>query len=1807
MVKDFVCKNHGYLMKKRNKFSLFVSSNRFEDAEKELKKILFQLRGTSEQRSDANTIPGKYFSFHHPELAQNDVEAFYCVLISNIEFVEKHENIIAQVIAQLAAYDFVYFVQNIIPIFSAVDDPRLQNLYASVCRIICDPPTGFLRNAPLNEHNKMPEWDDNTIFDFFTNGSPFLKTDFGLALIQLRNTVTKIIKDLCKNSDFEIKFSKIPKFYVQSFMLSVQTIIVPPKFREFQLACGFPGRIEMLLALSSFQDRAQFQKVGGYSYPSYEIVVDAWQKYYTQISGFPSFSMNKSVDPVQIEDTSKNLLFRFLKLSLLTCLELSSFPFKNVGDFIMSKLLGYDNQNMPFMIPWCQALISLHKAAAKDILDSICKVFEKYRILSSSQQYMLFHMVARFLDIYVCSDERSLSTEQMLTIVVYAIIGLCSNHPTVRFVAMKVMVSIGRFKKDDNFTMFDEFIKIQSKPIIMNFLSFLDRQPATILQTCPQKPYLLLNFELLVESTNQTLWQLYLAAIALEAARFYSPDLLKRIIIQLQNFIDSFNENVNSMKILLVNVLTILASFTDNPKLDHIDKLLDYIIQSSSQKPTSYLLIFAGLSHRCFSKLVIKLLESNYDCRLTSYMLSSICWSKGFTEACHEPSFIKIFTQAFKYSAKLVMDLVIDNENVLKSSRITEDQVMLFCSTSYRLFLNIMEKFSDTKVTSFPSMRFVMDTNIPEVKEIVNFFDPIFNIAQKYTGNTRLFAIHALNMWFLCCKHPDETKVSSIPFLDEIWSFTDGVPNIFSGLLSHHFEVLFPLFLKYSVDTEKGEAYFKAICDFFRPKMKNSVIEFDEMLYDHIWKCCKPIKKDKSLKYLQVIYENWGSLILVSIHYMARPQRALTDDAFILLATLTPVIYLFRMKGRIDELQNIFDFFLHTCRQFSTLTLIDDPAILALSKKMRDLFPFVLEQVLFDLMEIIRNPEILRSTLKYFIPWFNLVLFDYENRVISRETELRFMRFSCFSFVDKVFSTVKHVSSDNPNAANNDIWRALCVHVSKGDKKPFLVEDNIRGIIYAIKEFNDTVVHVLRYIYTISDQHVLDYITSFLSYEYAFYRNYRDPPIFYEASSSYFDFSYIDDKAQMLAPLKVLTMLSEDAIKPIFKYLPKILSYCVIFKYLYPEETTKLVNTIFTSIKPHVADRTLQIADDIISRFSLLMDKTFSNFNEPFAPNMIKPKQISLYLWKFLKTQFGHSSGQEFSLNCLKWGLCHSDLSISSIALKCFQGAIDYDENEEVYDSAIVGIFARVLANISHCLDHLLNVKKDLDSSKIPVFYFRTILKTLKVIAEKMHKKNILVADSGIFWIAIESLKCNTSWLTDIFDAGLSVLEFFFKHPTLFECISDQHHYNGTQFTINTFWKFHKPWGDRFAGCYKYILGFSGEIKNPDRFFQFLNLMVQLRCPALFSSSPKWMYTALLSLLPWMWSVVITDISRFLTKTPKVLMMQKSLQDLSSYIEKDDETIVKFLEKAFAVTAMSITDDMFTMVTKLVELIIDKIDKSDIPIICNFFTNCLESGSRSLIVPLYSIATAIIRLTNKDEDVFKALSKFYFIADEQEKNDPDITIYTQLFKDEMTEYISDYSSSSSNVSEELFYFPEFHFFDRIIAILVPRLHEIDLHDSKPQTFATIQQFPQMNPNIAALSDCKRFVELTDNLKQIPVSPFSQTAELCTKMRSTFIDTDALKMMRETEKVDMIAIDKIMKDVLKIVIDDNKSMQGDIVRNTNEEEEEQQEHQENREENNFNLELCTFPASIYLPDMAYINELDRSFFAAEEEMEPDQYY
>jgi hypothetical protein len=80
-----------------------------------------------------------------------------------------------------------------------------------------------------------------------------LALPFGLALTIFRNLVHRQIMATLPSSQ-DCKPREIAVF-TSSALRSVESVVIPPTFRLYDVSCGFPTRIEILMRFSGFQER----------------------------------------------------------------------------------------------------------------------------------------------------------------------------------------------------------------------------------------------------------------------------------------------------------------------------------------------------------------------------------------------------------------------------------------------------------------------------------------------------------------------------------------------------------------------------------------------------------------------------------------------------------------------------------------------------------------------------------------------------------------------------------------------------------------------------------------------------------------------------------------------------------------------------------------------------------------------------------------------------------------------------------------------------------------------------------------------------------------------------------------------------------------------------------------------------------------------------------------------------------------------------------------------------------------------------------------------------------------------------------------------------------------------------------------------------------------------------------------------------------------------------------------------------------------------------------------------------------------
>ena len=206
-------------------------------------------------------------------------------------------------------------------------------------------------------------------------------------------------------------------------------------------------------------------------------------------------------------------------------------------------------------------------------------------------------------------------------------------------------------------------------------------------------------------------------------------------------------------------------------------------------------------------------------------------------------------------------------------------------------------------------------------------------------------------------------------------------------------------------------------------------------------------------------------------------------------------------------------------------------------------------------------------------------------------------------------------------------------------------------------------------------------------------------------------------------------------------------------------------------------------------------------------------------------------------------------------------------------------------------------------------------------------------------------------------------------------------------------------------------------------------------------------------------------------------------------------------------------------------------------------------------------------------------------------------------------------------------FPQLVLFDRIVAVLTPHLYEVRPPDGTPISFNSLQNFPQMLPSYPDLNEDEHFQELAVNFSKLQILPFCQFNELVAKM-STRIEMEALKMMRETEKVSLINIGKIIDEVLTEMLPNEQEISKESAPAIeiqkekeeteaypytegyndadNPEDEKEKENQESEKTEMFKLEnpfeLVRIDPRTFVPDITEINDIGEELFYYNEEEE-----
>jgi len=1680
----------------------------------------------------SSTIVNLYSKiFSTPFVNENEetITNFYCKIIEVGNTMNDSDIQLCSIMMSLVAhYSLPFFLKLVFEDnFSKISCPEI--LFLSTVRIILDPCSSFLFSIQQANPN---------ILTFF--GSSFDKEccDFTIALEKLRTMIFNKAISLLTSQPHMFSEDRSATYIPLSVFRAIQSIIVPPSEVAGSVSSGFTSRPEVVCSISKFIESRVFVKEREVYSQEQPFLIEKWLKLYSMLS---SYSIKPQVSSLTFGSINKDdhyVLMYYLKL-VLFCNPIQQEPlFELHSRVIINQILSNDIHLSSFLVLWTQYLLFVYPDIAFTIFDEIFYVIDNLEDLISESLHTFILTVTRFVDVLTASCMRYLEEDQIKRLHSLSVIGMCMSNPDIRKASFKLSRILSKFVFDEEPIRLHEMIIVNKGVFAREFLNFFENDPIVRFRDFKYEPLMPLSFDLILNSNDSILWQHIVLLIAKKIYELFPSSfcsILKNNVLKyIQNlFLKGLISKNATIQIDSINVLTFLSVISDTPvkhkdiflspsneslHLLHnfIGKFIDILYRSLS-------ITLMGLHISSFPSFLY-ILKASFNYRIVALSLRAMAWNPNFFAICQHKEFYELFFELFLMLKNHIENDILEDHLFPQHSYQQSNIISDFISTSFQLFSFIQSQFQRIPNLQFPCCKIVAFVS-PEISRNVGSFIPLLyrlvslSNLNQWSQNQELFLVHSLSTALSISPIP-QTNLLLVPvFSDCIDRIAQKDPSILVNLLFHHFEVLYPRYLQKSLSINGGH-YFHAIAQFFRsPSLSYETTLGNILLFQ--WKSCVHQEYDGILhNVMQIVYENCGTLILVCLYCLLSVEKQLADESFILLGSLTPLILQFHISGKNESLSNALAFYLQVSSNFGeSVSGMDQNTVQQISSFLSNQFAFCLEQVLSDVFDYVPCFEsgTVMKLLSVLIPWFDKVSFDIENRLISSETDSLFIRFSCYSFIDRLIIAFSKLTTDDVNTSLFLVWRSLVI--SNGQIRDSFVHIMILILTIAEKTENKHVLlSIIKYLYKISPQHVASYLTAFLSFNFAFYRHHHDQQLQSNekvpdiraleiSSNSTIDLISITEFQYQKFIIQCLIKLSSESIGPLIPFLPTVFTFCLIHfaeNYL---EIQSLLNIIVLGIRSYIQSDALYHLSEVERLVGSLPNSTENaTLNESsfvFHPEsgygtsklgVIQKKITQVVCSLFFSID--KNIAYQFSLELLRWGLCCGDLKIASNALLCFRGPLLCS------GSLIIGLCARSLMNVSQSIRYLCEKGCTNDSSVVPYcLYIHSMLHALKSVAKELLSQRTLSMDPSLFWIAVECLKCNHTWYSKIFISSINLLIFFLENRDLFSVlIGNECRCDNTEFLPGVFWKFHKPWNQEFTGCIFDVLSFESDSVPLHEMIEALNLLVQTKFTLLISNKPNCLYTVTLALLPWFWTNVTTRISRYLFDDPDILIMKNTIQALNEIWS--DIYICGLLSSLFEYDNL----DLFSVMMKLVVHILENIDDEDLGNVFKFYTNILKYHESVMLMPLYTISNWIITKFRERTNSLQNLHDFVSIAKRDSKDGlrPFALFFVQNIDPSLTQSLNNPNNYS---------FPELHMFERIVVVNIPHLFGTYSLEDTSTTFDDPNSFPPLLPSDPVLLTSDSFHNLDKFLKMIRCEPFSQYNELLMKMFSSLVGLDSLYKQR----------------------------------------------------------------------------------------------
>lgn len=1614
---------------------------------------LYQFFTSCEKETKEINFPGQSYSKKYDYFTTEKIKALFTLIKStiSIEDVSFHTALI--VILHVIAQDFPFFVNNILAkMFESTNNDELM-LCAYISRYIIDPCTGFL---------KFASHDGKATHQYWGKDTDDLKTPFGQALTKLRKLAFEKGANLLKSKANKADQGTI--FYNQSLLSNMQSVIVPPCFRVGDLLCGFPRRPEIAINLSSLQDQSVFTQAHKIEPDKIPSAVQTWSKMFSFMNTIGAKELKIQMDFTANCPTKDSPSVLFMKL--IPFLNIENFPADILRNAI-DQLIFSDVSISSFTLILMQAILLIYPDTTNIIFDKIFEIVDNLGHLTVPQFYSLIFSIGRFMEILYCHKSRKLSDESLTKLDSLALLAFCAPYNGIRDGAFRLAFAINRYETGIREKTVYSVFSSSSKQIEQGFVSSIKCFPLISLLHPTDNISVPTVIEVM-RCPEELIWQIMLSGLGKEFALHLDSSVIqqfKRDAIKLLETMDSSSFSRRFAINILMNLTMIPVDKGDQAMIRIV---LDNAAACLSELYPDVVFLFTTCPESYFVPIIETLLNSNdILIQVTATATRGLTWNSQFAKALDNPSFLTLFQTLFRKLTKSINSFLIDesikkrNVKVDVSTEIIYNHVILrdFVLTTYQLLSFLTRKFSTRPSTPFPCFDTITNVELKELLNMETTFDSLIIIATTEfndpDNNLHFYTIRTISLWLCCCRLRKSDLLNTNDFIDQLEKFNDS--NLLANSLIHQFTEFLPIFLKRAI-SENGSLFFDALCMFFRAPHKFANGPTAVLVSQ--WESISPEPNEEMEAAMQCLYEEGGNFLAMCFYYLVSPDKKQRDNSFIMLASMVPLLVAYHDRSQPEKLVGL----LSTLRGFSTLTMTTE-CVNSLSTKLVEYMSFMTESVIDRYIDAMHT-DTGRETDRLFhpiLPWIASISLDLENRVVSRTTDFIFLRFSCFSFVEKVLSIFEPLSSKVEDSLGIVIWQSL----AKKSSFEFVINALLSlALSSESPQTAPTVSAIIQTLYIAEPERVVDILVKHLSFMYWLHSD-----IFGGLISNK---KITNDDGDSLSHgrliFEILLEIARGSAAVMLKHLPTLCAFVLLHRC---DTLRNIVRMIFTEVAQQLgrkAPQRIEIITHEIEKSRVQLASSFFNLMNDFDPSL----------------------ASEFALSILRWALCCGNIKKATFAVQAYTGL-----PVPPPEPNIVGLFSRALWIVCGALSEI----EDTNSATPELNYVAEIVGAFHSMAVISEEKGVLTHNPALFWVPAELLKLNSGKQSPIFNMALKALCFYFEKPSLFEAVSglNPDRNDSLCFVPSVFMRFLAPWHEEIVGFSGLIMNSTVEELDTDLAIRALCLITQCKFPALFSTSKNWAETAALALLPWMWIVATNHYGRAIYVSNENSMFVSTANALADSIKNAE--VSSTLKDIATFNYNTLYNDV-RLVAQKCGAVISEEEKISLG---NWFSNLIKFGDEMMKIPLYTIVSWLL-------EVLPGLHKLMpeFISMSMNDSSNEFAPFVALLKANLGK---DFVVEAPEKKKEPF--PQMHIFERIVVCDIPSLYDVGTLGETEVVCEDVNSLVPLCPTSNSIKETPTVQRIRSALQRVHFPPFESWAQMSQRGTATMLGITGLSEVRRT--------------------------------------------------------------------------------------------